>query len=122
VHCPKKTDIHIPEHAEVASAVGAVAAGVVQTSRILIRPLDGSNIFRVHLPFGIRDFTELTPAVSYARDTARWLARHRAHQAGTNSVKVHIEQHDKTVRIYNDKIYIETEIIATAVGRPRLKG
>jgi len=115
------TDIHIPEHAEVASAVGAVASGVVQTIRILIRPLDGSNVFRVHLPFGVRDFTELTPAVSYARDTARRLARHRAHRAGANSVKVHIEQHDRTARVYNDKIYIETEVIATAVGRPRLQ-
>jgi len=115
------TDIHIPEHAEVASAIGAVATGVVQTSRILIRPLDGSNIFRVHLPFGVRDFTELTEAVAYARNTARRLAKHRAHEAGANSVKVHIEQHDKTARVYNDKIYIETEIIATAVGRPRLK-
>ena len=115
------TDIHIPEHAEVASAVGAVATGVVQTIRILIRPLDGSNAFRVHLPFGVRDFTALTPAVSYTRNTARRLARHRAHEAGANSVKVHIERHDKTARIYDNNIHIETEIIATAVGRPRLK-
>lgn len=116
-----RTDIHIPEHAEVASAVGAVASGVVQTIRVLIRPLDGSNAFRVHLPFGVRDFTELTPAVSYARDSARRLARRRAHEAGANYVKVHIEQHDRTARVYNDRIYIETEVIATAVGRPRLK-
>ena len=115
------TDILIPEHAEVASAVGAVATGVVQTIRILIRPLDGSNVFRVHLPFGVRDFTELTPAVSYATDTARRLARHRAHQAGANSIKVSIERHDRTAPVYQDKIHIETEIIATAVGRPRLK-
>ena len=115
------TDINVPEYAEVASAVGAVASGVVQTVHVLIRPLDGKNRFRVHLPFGVRDFTELTPAVSYARDTARRLARYRAHRAGATSVKVHIERHDRTARAYNDKIHIDTEIIATAVGRPRLE-
>jgi N-methylhydantoinase A/oxoprolinase/acetone carboxylase beta subunit len=115
------TNIHIPEHAEVASAVGAVATGVVQTIRILIRPLDGSKVFRVHVPFGVRDFTELTPAVSYATDTARRLARHRAHQAGADSIKVSIERHDRTAPVYDNNIHIETEIIATAVGRPGLK-
>jgi N-methylhydantoinase A/oxoprolinase/acetone carboxylase beta subunit len=115
------THIHIPEHAEVASAVGAVASGVVQAIRVLIRPLDGSNTFRVHLPFGVRDFTELTSAVSYARYSARRLARHRAHQAGATSVKVHVEQYDRAARVYNDRIYIGTEVIATATGRPRLK-
>ena len=115
------THLYIPEHAEVANAIGAAAGGIVQTVRILTRPLDGGNAYRVHLPFGVRDFQQLANAVAYARDAARRLARTRAHQAGANLVQVHIEQHDRTAQVGSEHLYIETEVTATAVGRPRLK-
>jgi len=115
------THLYIPEHAEVANAIGAAAGGIVQTVRILTRPLDGGNAYRVHLPFGVRDFQQLANAVAYARNAARRLARTRAHQAGANLVQVHIEQHDRTAQVGSECLYIETEVVATAVGRPRLK-
>jgi len=119
------TGIHIPEHAEVASAVGTVAGGIVQTVRILVRPVEGGRAYRVHLPFGVRNFSErLADAVAYAKNTACRLAREHAYQAGAGSVHVHTEQHDRAARASGKnagKIHIETEVIATAVGRPRLK-
>jgi len=117
------TPLCIPEHAEVANAIGAVAGGMVQTVRILIRPLGAGDTYRAYLPFGVRDFLQLADAVAYAKDVARRLARDRARQAGASVVKVHTEQDDRTAQIGSgDKIYIETEVTATAVGRPRLKG
>lgn len=113
--------LYIPEHAEVANAIGAAAGGVIQTVRILIRPLDEGNAYRVHLPFGVRDFQQLADAVTYAKDAARRLAQDRAHRAGANLVQVHIEQHDRTAQVGSERLYIETEVIATAVGRPQLK-
>lgn len=113
--------LHIPEHAEVANAIGAAAGGVIQTVRILIRPLDKGNAYRVHLPFGVRDFQQLADAVTYAKDAARRLARDRAHRAGASLVRVHTEQHDQTAQVGSERLYIETEVIATAVGRPQLK-
>jgi len=115
------THLHIPEHAEVANAIGAAAGGVVQTVHILLRPLDGGNAYRVHLPFGVRDFQQLADAVTYAKDAARRLAQDRAHRAGANLVQVHIEQHDRTAQVGSECLYIETEVIATAAGRPQLK-
>lgn len=118
------TNLCIPEHAEVANAIGAVAGGVVQTVRLLIRPRDGGNAYRVHLPFGVRDFQQLADAVAYAKDTAHRLAWEHAHRAGASAVQVYTEQHDRTALIgseYADELYIETEVTATAVGRPQLK-
>lgn len=115
-----KAKLYIPEHAEVANAVGAVAGGVVQTVRILIRqPWGREKPYRVYLPFGVRDFDKLTKAAAYAQNTARRLAQHRAHQAGARQVKVFMERKDQIVRISNEEVYLGTEIIATAIGRPR---
>ncbi|MFC1912344.1 hydantoinase/oxoprolinase N-terminal domain-containing protein [Chloroflexota bacterium] len=116
-------EIHIPEHAGVANAIGAVAGGVVQSVRILIQqPWGKDHAYRAYLPFGIRDFVELDDAIAYARDTAYRLARDHAHQAGASRVKLQTEQNDWMVPVAGDKLYLGTEIITTAVGRPRLKG
>jgi N-methylhydantoinase A/oxoprolinase/acetone carboxylase beta subunit len=118
------THICIPEHAEVANAIGAVAGRVVQTVRILIRPLEWGNAYRVHLPFGVRDFKRLADAVACAKYNARRLARDRAHRAGASTVKIHTEQHERSVLIGGEsagKIYIDTEVTAIAVGSPQLK-
>lgn len=115
------THLYIPEHAEVANAIGAVAGGIVQTVRILIRPLDRGNAYRVHLPFGVRNFRRLADAVAYAKDAARRLAQDRAHRAGASRVQAHTEQHDRTAQVGSECLYIETDITATAVGRPQLK-
>ena len=118
------THLYIPEHAEVANAIGAVAGRVVQTVRILIRPLEGGTAYRVHLPFGVRDFKRLADALACAKYNARRLARDRAHRAGASTVKVHTEQHERTALIGGEsagKIYIDTEVTAIAVGSPQLK-
>jgi len=115
------TRLCIPEHAEVANAIGAAAAGVVQTVRVLIRPLHGGNAYRAHLPFGVRDFQQLADAITYAKNVARRLAQDRAHRAGSSLVQVHIGHHDRTAQVGSERLYIETEVSATAVGHPQLK-
>jgi len=116
------TTLHIPENAEVANAIGAVAGGVVQNVRILVRrPAGIDNPYRAYSPFGVRDFTELEDAVTYAKKTACRLARRRAHEAGAARVKVYTKRNDETVELQNDRLHIGTELVATAVGRPRLK-
>ncbi|MAG14746.1 MAG: hypothetical protein CL874_02540 [Dehalococcoidales bacterium] len=116
------TKVRIPERAEVANAIGAVVGGIVQHVRLHIgqpRGIDGT--YRVHLPFGVRDFESLENAASYARNTADRLARHRAHRAGAGQVKVRLERKDRVVMVCGERLYLGTEILATAVGRPRIK-
>jgi len=93
----------------------------LHTLRVLIRPLHGGNAYRAHLPFGVRDFQQLADAITYAKNVARRLAQDRAHRAGSSLVQVHIGHHDRTAQVGSERLYIETEVSATAVGHPQLK-
>ncbi len=53
------TELIIPEYAEVANAVGAVAGGIVQRLHVLISPLDDEGVVRLHLADGVHDFKSL---------------------------------------------------------------
>jgi N-methylhydantoinase A/oxoprolinase/acetone carboxylase beta subunit len=115
------TRLIIPPHAEVANAVGAVAGGVVQRQRVLITPLDGTDRLRVHLPHGVFDFHELEQAVNYARQEMVPWVESQARQAGAAQVEVQVVREDKEVLVragWGEKLYLGTELVFTAVGRP----
>ena len=115
------TRLRIPPHAAVANAVGAVAGGVMQTVRALVRPLGlDDDMFRAHLPAGIRDFSDLEEAVAFATTEVTRLAESRARQAGAAEVQVQTERRDDVVCVRNLDVYLGTEVVATAAGRPRL--
>ncbi|MGH6931143.1 MAG: hydantoinase/oxoprolinase family protein [Dongiaceae bacterium] len=110
----------IPPHAGVCNAVGAVAGGVAQTVTALITaPNEG--LFRVHLPEGNRDFTELDAAAAHAMASATETAIMRARTAGAEDVEV---KHRRADKVHRDaaglQIFIESRIDVTAYGRPRL--
>jgi N-methylhydantoinase A/oxoprolinase/acetone carboxylase beta subunit len=115
--------LYIPENPGIDNALGAAVAGVVQTVRILIQSLDEGNLFKVHLPYEVQDFYQLEEAVAWAQQEAQRLAQENAHRAGAEEVQVHLERRDRVVKGVDDlieEIYIDTEVIATAVGRPKL--
>jgi len=117
-------DLHIPAHAEIDNAVGAAVAGVVQSVRVLIQSAGEGEVFRVHLPFGVKTYSHLGDAVAYAETAAGSLAEEKARQAGAEDIEVQIERHDRIVAAQEDiadEIYIDTEIVAVAVGQPHLK-
>jgi N-methylhydantoinase A/oxoprolinase/acetone carboxylase beta subunit len=117
------TRLCIPPHAEVANAVGAVVGSVVQTARALIDPLPGDAGFRVHLPDGIRDFDGLEEAAIYAMTEARRTAEAQTRRAGAADVRVQMRREDHLCRSAGSEVedvFIDTEVVATAIGRPRL--
>lgn len=117
------TRLYIPRHAEIANAIGAVVGSVMQTVRALIKPLPDEAGFRVHLSSGIRDFGKLEAAAAYASSEAGALAEAQARRAGAVDVQLQVRRRDNIYHPANDMqedIYLETEITATAVGRPRL--
>jgi N-methylhydantoinase A/oxoprolinase/acetone carboxylase beta subunit len=119
------TRLCIPPHAEVANAVGAVIGSVVQIVRALIDPLPGDAGFRVHLPGGIRDFDGLEEAAAYATQEISRLAETQARRAGAADVQGHIRRKDHLSRSAGSEVedvFIDTEVVATAIGRPRLAG
>lgn len=116
------TRLFIPEHAEVANAIGAVAGSIMQTVRALIKPLP-SEEFRVHLPTGIYDFNNFERAIAYATEAATDLADKYARQAGASTVQVQVDRKDQTVTsgdVAKGSFFLGAEIKATAIGRPKL--
>jgi N-methylhydantoinase A/oxoprolinase/acetone carboxylase beta subunit len=116
------TPTTVPPHAGVANAVGAVASGVLQTVKTLITaPEEGR--YRVHLPSGPRDFAAYEEALGLAeRETGR-LAAEQARRAGAGEVQVRSRRHERIVQGTDGRSqFIDCEVAATAVGRPRLAG
>jgi len=115
------TRLVIPSHAEVANAVGAVAGGVVQRQRVLITPIEDGDALRLHLPQGVHDFHDVEEAVAYAQQQMIPWVKAQARQAGAAQVEVKMTRQDRDVLVkagWGDKLYLGTELVFTAVGRP----
>jgi N-methylhydantoinase A/oxoprolinase/acetone carboxylase beta subunit len=115
------TELIIPPHAAVASAVGAVAGSVIQRLRVLISPLDGGERFRLHLPDGVCDFTDLEQAVHYAQQVISAHVEALACQAGAGQVEVQMARTDRRAKVaagWEQELFLGTELVFTAVGRP----
>jgi N-methylhydantoinase A/oxoprolinase/acetone carboxylase beta subunit len=113
------TNLIIPDHAEVANAIGAVSGGIVQRHKIRIRPLNSGLTFRLHLPEGSKDFLDLELAVDYARNRMLPLAEDLAKQAGADQVETKMARNDNRARVMgNQEVYLGTELEFTAFGRP----
>ena len=113
-------ELRVPRYAEVANAVGAVAAGVLQSVRVLISA-PSSGRYRVHAGTEVEDFSELDAALARARNLAVAHSRENARAAGADDVHVETEQHDlRAPSVGGEEIFIETSITATAIGRPNL--
>ncbi len=110
-------DLIVPDHADVAGAVGAAAGTVRQRVVISVtQPAEGR--FRVHLPDGPKDLGEMEAALDLARDAAKNLATARATKAGAHQVNVALQEDIKLVPISSERdMFIEALIYATADGR-----
>ena len=109
-------ELTVPDHAEVAGAVGAAAGSVRQRVMISVtQPFEGR--YRVHLPGGPRDLGVMDEALASAREVAGQLAEERARKAGATSVSIEISEDIKLVPLGGGKeLFIEALVQATANG------
>ena len=109
-------ELTVPDHAEVAGAVGAAAGSVRQRVMISVtQPSEGR--YRVHLPGGPRDLGVMDEALASAREVAGQLAEERARKAGATSVSIEISEDIKLVPLGGGKeLFIEALVQATADG------
>ena len=112
----------IPEHAEVANAVGAAAGRIMEAVRILITPGNNELGYLLYSSWERRYFEELEEAVKYGEEIARSKALERAtanSSAGEMDFDVFVGHRD----VYADTnglvkdIYIETRIEAVATEK-----
>ena len=73
--------------------------------------------FRIHLPSGPKDMTDMDTALATARDAAGTLAEERARQAGATTVRITMSEDVKLVPLSADRdMFIEALVYATADG------
>jgi N-methylhydantoinase A/oxoprolinase/acetone carboxylase beta subunit len=111
----------IPEHAEVANAIGAVASEVVVREQAVVRPGEIAN-YVVHSRAGRTEHENLQDAVEAAKSETASLARQRALQSGTRSHDVRYRVDER--RAYSsagDEVLVEVLVEATVNGRPALQ-
>jgi N-methylhydantoinase A/oxoprolinase/acetone carboxylase beta subunit len=116
-----RTELIIPQYAEVANAVGAVAGSIVQRLHVLISPLDDGGVVRLHLADGVHDFKSLSSAVERAEQVAAAQVEEMARQEGADQVEVRMTRQDHWAPVgigINQEIYLGTELLFTAAGRP----
>ena len=108
-------EVIVPEHAEVANAVGAVVGVVRQSMQITISPLAGHSVV-VHAPEQQKEFENLEAAAEWATALATDLATQKAKEAGGSGIVVKTERHDNSVEEGGQVTFFESIIIATATG------
>ncbi|MDL2253157.1 hydantoinase/oxoprolinase family protein [Ruminococcaceae bacterium OttesenSCG-928-I18] len=108
------TRLVIPEHTEVANAVGAAAGRVTEIVKILISPGAHTNGFVLHSRWERKPFERLEQAVAYGMQEAEKRARQLVLESGAKRAQVTIKHKDiyaKTEQGEND-VYIESRIEA----------
>ena len=111
----------IPEHAEVANAIGAVASEVVVRERAIVRPGELSA-YVVHTRAGKREFEKLDVALDAAKADAQRLAVERASRSGAGSPQVRLDVDERRGLLADGaEELIEVIVEATASGRPELQ-
>ena len=109
----------IPEHADVANAVGAVVGEVrVKVSAHVSQPDEG--VFVVSVADIVKDFRDEQSAIAFAINEASKIAMNRADTAGASDAHVDLMQDIKAATIEGQRRFIEATVHATAHGRPRL--
>jgi N-methylhydantoinase A/oxoprolinase/acetone carboxylase beta subunit len=114
-----KSAVVMPEHADVANALGAVVGHVRITGESLILS-PGQGRYRVHGPAAQHDFTDLEAAARAATEGLRADLAARAEAAGAEMVDIALERKDVSAMTDGQEIFVETRINGIATGRPRL--
>lgn len=113
------TSIVVPQHADVANAIGAVVGQVSMKAEILVtQPVEG----RFHATGADHPFASEAEAVKWAGSVVQERARALALQAGTKEVEVQLRHHSNRATIESREMLIEARIIAVATGRPPIAG
>jgi len=108
----------LPEHAAVCNAVGAVAGVVSETSEILVNQ-PTFNVFRVHDPAGIRDYSQSHDAIDDATRVSRELALAAALRAGATDPHVETSVIERRATADSGLDYLaEATVRSRATGRP----
>ena len=110
----------LPEHADVANAIGAITSDVVVKQHLRIIP-DQEGGFLIDGLAGTRHFKKFKDADVYARKKIIRAVRHQAWSAGTSSRELELRTKDDISSTADGKkIFMGRSIHATLTGQPDL--
>lgn len=120
-----QTELHLPQYAEVANAVGTVSGKAVERVSILVKPGEGGG-FLVHTPIQREFFMIFDEAIEFACKEGQRYVYEQAVEAGASNIETLIERHDRYSKLTSStdddspeqKLFIESTIEISAVGRP----
>jgi len=110
------TTVNVPEHAEVANALGAVVGVVRHRAQIVISPVSATRVV-VHAGEQQREFDELEQAAAWATEEVTQVALEKARNAGGDQLEVSVHRDDNIVERDGQKTFFESKITATVSGR-----
>ena len=108
--------LHLPEHADVANAFGAVMGSVIQRAQITVtQPQHG--VFCLFHGDKPQHFDDLASARAVAQELVSGIARDKAIEAGAIDPAVTLKFDDIHVQDEIDgELFLESTVIATAIG------
>jgi len=116
-----KSEVRVPEHAEVANALGAAVGRVEVLAEVQVScPRRG--VYRIHAGSEPETLWELHEAESRARELARAEALGKAEQAGAVAPELSVRWHAQTIEVKGRPMFVEGRATALATGRPGLPG
>ena len=110
------TEVIVPQHADVANAIGAVVGQVKQTAQLTITPVSGKRVM-VHAHQQQREFEDLEEAAGWASDLVVQIAREKAELAGAVHIEVDLQRRDNSVDFQGQVTFFESTIVAVASGQ-----
>ena len=113
------TEVQIPEHAEVANAIGA-AVGKVRLSRRVTVSAPRRGLFRVHIGSEPGTFFELEPAKEAAIDQACSAVAAAMAAAGAPEFDLETQWNEKSVDVDGRVLFVEGVATVIGTGRPQL--
>ena len=113
------TQMLVPDHADVANAIGAVVGQVqMQASGTVTSP--GAGAFKVHLAGDVQSYSSRDAALSAICAALTAQATAAARGAGVEDISLHVAQDITEVEVEGQPMFIEAKIRVTAQGRPRI--
>jgi hypothetical protein len=114
-------DALIPDHADVANAIGAVVGEVRYAAEIQITcPAEG--LFRLHGPDGPQDVRDERKALEAAGQMAKQIVWQQAREAGVHDPSLVLNEEIQAAEVEAQRTVLGARVRATAAGRPAMGG
>jgi len=113
------TQMILPDHADVANAIGAVV-GQVSIHELATISSPGAGSYVAHLPDGPQVFPDADLAIEAVTDALTQVVLAKAEHAGVDSPRIKADADIKRAEIEGSEMFISAEVHVTAQGRPRI--